>query len=109
MLLLLLFFSFLISHTQTITIHYIYNSLQGTVIVYEKKKEKEKERHSPQKLTLREGCQPYGPEKLPELSRNGPQDWNKSQRFCSLGQGSAVGEKAKNGVTWETYLRAKRT
>ena len=34
------FFFFLnfISHTQTITIHYIYNSLQVTVIVYKKKK-----------------------------------------------------------------------
>ena len=33
-----LFFFFFISHTQTITIHYISNSLQVTVIVYKKKK-----------------------------------------------------------------------
>ena len=33
---LLLLFYF-ISHTQTITIHYIYNSLQVTVIVYKKR------------------------------------------------------------------------
>ena len=45
---LLLLLLFLISHTQTITIHYIYNSLQVTVIVY-KKEIKEKERQSPQK------------------------------------------------------------
>ena len=30
------FFFFLFSHTQTIIIHYIYNSLQVTVIVYKK-------------------------------------------------------------------------
>ena len=36
-----------ISHAQTITIHYIYNSLQATVIVY--RKEKKKEKQSPQK------------------------------------------------------------
>ena len=29
------------------------------------------------------------------------QNWNKSQRFCSLGPGSGVREKGKNGVTWE--------
>ena len=34
------FFFFFISHTQTITIHYIYNSLQVTVIVYREKKRK---------------------------------------------------------------------
>ena len=36
-----------ISHAQTITIHYICNSLQVTVIVY--RKEKKKEKQSPQK------------------------------------------------------------
>ena len=30
------FFFFFLSHTQTIIIHYIYNSLQVTVIVYKK-------------------------------------------------------------------------
>ena len=35
----ILFFFFFISHTQTITIDYIYNSLQVTVIVYKEKKE----------------------------------------------------------------------
>ena len=43
----LLLFYF-ISHPQTITIHYIYNSLQVTVIVY-KKEIKRKRRQSPQK------------------------------------------------------------
>ena len=33
------FFIFFISHPQTITIHYVYNSLQVTVIVYKKEKE----------------------------------------------------------------------
>ena len=31
------------SHAQTITIHYIYNSLQATVIVYRKEKKREKQ------------------------------------------------------------------
>ena len=39
------YYYFFISHPQTITIHYIYNSLQVTVIVYKK----EKEGQSPQK------------------------------------------------------------
>ena len=39
--LLLLLLLFLISHTQTITIHYIYNSLQVTVIVHKKEIKKE--------------------------------------------------------------------
>ena len=30
-------------HAQTITIHYIYNSLQATVIVYRKEKKREKQ------------------------------------------------------------------
>ena len=41
-------------------------------------------------------------------SSSSSQDWNKSQRFCTLGPGSAVGEKGKNGVTWEKYRGAKR-
>ena len=35
----IIFFIFFISHPQTITIHYVYNSLQVTVIVYKKEKE----------------------------------------------------------------------
>ena len=31
-------FIFFLSHTQTITIHYIYNSLQVTVIIYKKRR-----------------------------------------------------------------------
>ena len=65
------FFFFCISHTQTITIHYIYNSLQVTVIVYKEKKEinKKKEGQSPPKyyqftlraisLTLYSTLQPF--------------------------------------------------
>ena len=34
-----------ISHAQTITIHYIYNSLQVTVIVYRKEKKKKNKVH----------------------------------------------------------------